>query len=107
MTVIYTSLDLLADLYDIVSKSNQYMIVYNYDELVLKIYYKRHRQVALRTIMNKLELLAKENYIQIKQVKQCKWGVCTSEKARIYIRKSIIMNALQVSKTITLMNYMV
>ena len=100
--MIYTLFDLMEDLLAFMEMNKNHTILkVDYDRLVLYIYRRHHKSISLRTIMDKLWKLSKERYIKIVQRKTCENGVCTSDKAVVYIYYSILKaNLFEQTKTI-------
>lgn len=89
--MIYTLFDLIEDLLAFMEMNKNHTIMkVDYDRLVLYIYRRHHRQIALRTIMEKLWKLGKESYIKIVRKRGCENGICTSDKAVVYLYYSIL-----------------
>jgi len=95
---IYTSFDLLMDIAEVV-KFDKPVIMLDYDELVLKVYYHRKKQVSLHTIMKKLRQLKRTGLVKMVTSYKCEYGICYSEKAKIVLYKPLISNIKKLATT--------
>lgn len=86
---IYTLLDLINDISRLV-KLDKPLVIIDYNDLVLKIYYYRDKKISIRTIMNKLRQLERLGLIKMIRRRICEYGVCFSEKTKVYIYRHIV-----------------
>ncbi len=98
---IYTTLDCLSDIASVL-RLDKPVIVYDLDDLVIKIYYHRKKTFSTGTIKNKLSKLAKQGYIKIVKKSYCEYGICYSDKAKVIIYRSKVMEAIGFTRTIEL-----
>ena len=103
MVKFYFLLDLVRDLYEIVEKDKNNIVIMTYDDLVLKIYRKNKGEVALTTIIRKLQQLEKAKIIKVSQKRYAEYGVVYSDKAKVVIYKPLLRQMLP-EKTIAIKN---
>ncbi len=89
MDVIYTVNDLIEDILEATKYDGKYVKI-DYDSLLIKIYRRNGGRVSISTIMKKLRVLRRLKYIRMIQHKECKNGLCTSDKAMVLIYKPIL-----------------
>jgi len=86
--------DLINDLYELTKKFPHNIIELPYDELIIRIWKKNKKEVALSTIMGKLRKLEEAHIIKIIKGFEVENGILYGRKARVIIYRHLLQQLL-------------